>query len=136
MSYLNTLCVNQLCKVYMCAYVCLPCSLSKMCQFLWCKRTEDVSFTDSSRQTGRAFILFTGSLVRKFDEEQFASLDDYEEVGFVLCHRKSQVHTLLAPKTCPPHHQVAPTLCSFFSALLAPLYFHSLVLCCEAKSTC
>lgn len=104
--------------VWVCVRTYLAVHLNR--QFLWWKKTENGGVTDCSSQADKIFILFTGNRVWNFDEEQFASLDDYEEVGFVLCHRKANARTLLLQKTCPPHHQPAPSLSSLPFALLAP----------------
>lgn len=108
--------------------------------YKWWKRTEDGGVTDSSSQGDSIYILFTGSRVWNIDEERFASLDGYEEVGFVCHHRKAMpTHCQLQNLPTPPptsihplpftHHPPGTTFWRHQPAVI-PL------LCCMAKSTC
>lgn len=92
-----------------------PCCSPKICQ----KQTEDGVVSDSPSQGAGVSILFAGSRVWNFDEEQFASLDGYEEVGFVPYHPKA-VPAHCWPRILPtpprtdrhtPTHPLPFTLC-------------------------
>lgn len=91
---------------------------------------------ESPRQVAGIRILFTASRVWNFDEERFASLDGYEEVGFVGCHQKSrclQKPANLITNRQPPSALHPPPSWHHFWLLLpaaiASLYF-------AAKGTC
>lgn len=77
---------NCVVSISMSEWMCSPCCSSKYGHWM---RTEDGGVTDSSSQVASISILFAASWVWNFDEEQFASLDGYEEDGFVRCHQKA-----------------------------------------------
>lgn len=124
-----------------CEWMCvLTLHLSKNCQLQMVKEDRGRGVTDSSSQGASISILFAGSRVWNFDEEQFASLDGYEEVGFVRCHRKAvPAHCWLQNLPTPPptgthplpftHRPPGTTFWLLWPMAIAQL-------CCVSKSTC
>lgn len=117
----ESVCVKMCCE-YVRGCVCSPCILSKNCQLQTVKedRGRGCYWQFQPRSQHFHFVRWKPSVKLWW---RAICISGWLWRGR-LCSlpSKSRARTLLAPKTCPPHHQPAPTLCPSPTALLALLF--------------